>query len=849
MIYLRVGAANMTATVYVNGKRVDDHSGGYAAFAFDITSYVTPGEENLIAISVNNSASLNYAPLSGDFTFFGGITRDVKLLVCDPVHINPIRTVQNSYTRGKIQVTNPGVVIRQSDVSASSATLTIETDLRNAGAEPVEAVVEATIKDAEGNPVKTVSESREIAATDTASSKLITTLTDPHLWNGVADPYLYRVEVAVKVNGQTTDQSIQPLGIRFISVDPDKGFFLNGKSYPLRGIAFHEDKKDKGRALSDADRKETVDLLAETGANYFRLAHYQHGDYTYNYLDSLGIICWTEAPVVDCISAGDKLSQFRANAVQQLYELMYQQYNHPSVCFWGVCNEVTNHPTAGQQPVPFVEWMTAAIELVDTTRFSTLAANYENNENWIPDVFAMNRYQGWYGSTPENFASVMDNLHNNRPDNPVGVSEYGAGANTTQHEYPANQPTPTGHYHPEEYQNLYHEIYLKAINARPYLWGTSIWAGIDFASDSRNEGAQPGINDKGLITHDRKIKKDAYYWYKANWNAKDPVVYITSRRYTKRTSLTVPVKVYSNCEEITLTVNGEVVGKKTSEDRIFLLEEVQMKEGANTIEVSGVFNGETVTDAVTWECTAEAQSVYPAEPAPGEIQINFGTADTEEVEGYWKDSGAAFGDQGHEYQYGWRTDNTANGRDRNKLDDIRYDSFAQMGNAHQRTWSIELPNGDYAVSVACGDIDYIDSYNRVQVNDKVVINFAPGGATKFAVGTDTVSVTDGRLEVTTADNGTNAKINYIHISRVIPVGVDKATAASLDWQCDGTTLRIAYPDAAPRSYSLYDMSGKLLATGRSQKAEIEIPVKDLPSGNYVVKVADAQKGTSIKFYK
>ncbi len=602
-IYLRIGAANMTSTVYVNGQRVGVHNGGYTAFMLDITSYVTLGEENIVTISVNNASTLPYAPLSGDFTFFGGITRTAELVVCAPVHINPIHIIQNDYTRKRLPIANPGVIIRQNNVSSSSADIAIETDLRNALDKATDVKIEAAIKDAAGKAVALMGEIQHIEANDTASSRLTTTLTDPHLWDGKADPYLYHVEVTLRVNGEVTDQSIQPLGIRFFTADPDKGFLLNGKPYPLRGIAFHEDKKDKGRALSDADRKETVDLLAETGANYFRLAHYPHGDFTYNYLDSLGIICWTEIPAVDRIGPSNTLAEFQSNAAQQLYELMYQKFNHPSICFWGVCNEITNTATSGENPVPVIEMLNKVVKSMDTIRLSTLAANYERPENLIPDVYAMNRYQGWYGGSVADFGKVMTNLHNNQPRKRLGVSEYGAGANIKHHEYPASKPTTTGHYHPEEYQNYYHEEYLKAINARPWLWGTSVWAGIDFASDSRDEGAQPGINDKGLITHDRKTKKDAYYWYKANWNTDDPMVYITSRRNTKRSSLNVPVKVYSNCGKVTLTVNGKVISTKTSTDHIFLWENVTMTKGSNLIEVSGILNDTIVMDKVTWECT------------------------------------------------------------------------------------------------------------------------------------------------------------------------------------------------------------------------------------------------------
>ncbi len=854
VVYLRIGAANLSSEVYVNGKRVGAHNGGYATFAFDITSNVMPGAENLIAIKTDNSSSLPYAPLSGDFTFFGGLSRTVSLLVCDPVHINPIKKIRNAYTANTtFNVAYPGVIVRQSDVSEASANVSIETTLRNANANPADVTVEAVIRDAAGNSVAGTTADEHLEAADTCTSKINLTVNNPHLWNGTIDPYLYRVEVTLRTNGTVTDRQVQPLGLRYFRVDGSKGFFLNGKAYPLRGIAFHEDRRNKGRAITDAERKEDIDMLLETGANYFRLTHYQHGDFTYNYLDSLGIVCWTEIPVVDRVGPSSSLSQFRQNATQQLYELICQQFNHPSVCFWGVGNEVTNNPTAGENPTPVIEHLNKAVKALDTSRLTTLAANYERSENLLPDVYAMNRYQGWYNGTTGDFGGSMDALNTKYPDNPVGVSEYGAGANTTQHEYPASKPAAGGHYHPEEYQNLFHEGFLKAIKERPYLWATSIWAGFDFASDSRNEGAQPGINDKGIIAHDHKTKKDAFYWYKANWNTITPFVYITSRRYTKRNSLSVPVKVYSNCGSVSLTVNGMPRGNRTSGDHIFLWENVAMKEGKNTVIVSAVSGGTTVADTVTWECSATS-SLYPEEPPAGQIQINFGTSGTADVAGYWKDDGSAFGDHGHANAYGWDADNTDNARDRGVVSDVRYDSFLHFGTSPQRTWSIALPNGEYLVSVACGDASYTDSFHRVEANGKTIISFAPGGITKFGVGTDTVTVGNGTLKLATASNGNNPKINYVHISLISPAVPDgitspAASASAYSLSFSGDNLLIACPDAQERTYHLYDVGGRSVATGNGSKATLHIPMAGLPAGNYVISISRGNEKTNLKFCK
>lgn len=764
VIYLKIGAANMTTGVFVNGLPAGTHTGGYAAFMFDITDKVRWGRDNVITIKVDNSESIISPPLSADFTFYGGITRDVELLVAEPVHININEFIDNELTVEGSWIAQPGVIIRQSDVSGKSAKVNVLTKLRNASDKQVEANIEVSIKDATGKSVKTMSGKKTIAANSLAESVLETIISKPHLWNGVNDPYLYRVEINVKVDNRLVDQSVQPLGLRNFHVDANDGFFLNGKSYPLRGICLHEEKKDKGRAVSDTDRKEALDLLLETGCNYLRLAHYQHGDFTYHYLDSLGIICWAEIPAVNSVGMNDEQNRtFRKNAVSQMYELLRQQYNHPSVIFWGLSNEI-NYKT-GIDPTPTVRQLNEVVKSEDTYRLTTVAAMYsEKATNWIPDVYANNRYDGWYYNDIADFGTNMDDLHTRYPDAKIGVSEFGVGANINQHEYPAIKPNEGGQYHPEEYQNLFHEEYLKMIDARPYLWGTSIWAGIDFASDGRNEGLQPGINDKGLITFDRSIKKDAFYWLKANWNKKDHFVYISSRRFTERPSLQVPVKVYSNCASVLLKVNGIDQGTKTSGDRIFTWNDIAMAEGENRIEVTGIQGGKEYKDEVIWNCS----DLPPAKEAPeipsGKIQINFEKTSTQTPAGYLKDDGSEFADRGNGYQYGWNVNNTENGRERNTFPEKRYDTFVQMKDNY---WSIELPDNTYSVSVAAGDPDYMDSYHKIEVNGIVVVDFMPKNIlNRFGAGTATVEVTNGKLDIKPAAGSFNVKINFIHITPI-----------------------------------------------------------------------------------
>lgn len=598
-IYLKIGAANMQTKVYVNGTLIGSHIGGYAAFMFDVTKQLKFGKQNDFIIQVNNSDSIVSPPLSADFTFFGGITRNVELIVTNPVHFDINEQINNTFTTKVISVAQSGVLLKQHNVSEKSADLDIILKIKNTGSCSANIVTEITIKDALGRVVKTTTETVNLSGKTNLTIPFKTIKIDnPHLWDGLNDPYLYKVVASLKINGKIVDQSVQPLGLRYFSVDPDKGFFLNGKSYPLRGICLHEEKKNKGRAVSDADRKEALDILMETGCNFLRLAHYQHGDFTYNYLDSLGIICWTEIPAVNSVGDEKQNIAYRKNAVSQMYELMRQKYNHPGVIFWGLCNEIDQQ--AGMNPQVTVQLLNDVVKSEDTYRLSTLAAMYaEKPINWIPDVYSNNRYDGWYSKTIPHFGIAMDELHKKYPLVKIGVSEYGVGANIHQHEYPALKPAEGGQYHPEEYQNLFHEEYLRMINERPFIWESSVWAGFDFASDKRNEGSQPGINDKGLVTFDRSVKKDAFYWLKANWNKKEHFVYITGRRFINRTKPETTIKVYSNCPNVVINLNGIPYQATKLGDYIFLLENVSLMEGENTIETIGMDNGKVQTDKIT----------------------------------------------------------------------------------------------------------------------------------------------------------------------------------------------------------------------------------------------------------
>ena len=587
-IYLRFGAANYATEVFLNGVSVGTHFGGYTAFAFDITSYVRYGVANQLLVKVSNAEGLAIPPLSADFTFFGGLIRGVELIKKDKIHITA-----DDYG-------SAGAFIRQDKVTDDEAALTFTAKVRNTDKKPRKALIVCRIKDREGKVVQEEQQQVTLASSTTTPVSQCFQINHPHLWNGKKDPYLYAAEVEIKVGKEIVDQCRLPLGIRYFSVDPDKGFFLNGKSYPLRGVSLHEERRNRGNAISDTERKEDIDRMLEMGCNYLRLSHYQHGDFTYNYLDSLGIICWTETPVINQIKDTE---EFAVNCENGLRSLIRQQYNHPSIVVWGVSNEINYRK--GPNPVPLIERLNKLVHQEDPIRLSTLAAMFsERPTNFITDVYSNNRYDGWYYNKVEEIGSFADQLHTKYPARCIGFSEYGAGAHPWQQEEGKGKPDIDGDWHPEGFQTYFHEGYLKAIQQRPYLWSTSVWVGYDFASDTRHEGNQPGINDKGLITHDRQIKKDAYYFYKVNWNPA-PMVYICERRFTKRSQPHTVVKLYSNCQKVTLKLNGEEIPLNVGENHIYLSDAVTLKPGKNLVEAIAYHDDKEWKDTVVWYYLSE----------------------------------------------------------------------------------------------------------------------------------------------------------------------------------------------------------------------------------------------------
>jgi beta-galactosidase len=583
--FLQLDAASRVADVYVNGTHLGQHRGGFAAFRFDVTSALKTGD-NVIAVKVDNSAQSDVPPLSADFTFFGGIYRDVHLLTTNDLHVDVL------------DMASPGVYLTPGNVSAASADLQARVRVTNAGVAPAAADVSLAVVDARGILVTRLSGAASVAAGATADVMLAGTIAGPHLWDGRRDPYLYGTFAEVGEGGQVTDVVAQPLGLRSFAVDPSTGFSLNGHPLDLHGVNRHQDRLDMGWAITNTQHDEDMALIVELGATAIRLAHYQHAQHFYDLADQRGLVVWAEMPLVNAITA---TQAFTDNAEQQMTELIRQSYNHPAICFWSIGNEQRTDDTATNA---LLTQLAALVRTEDPSRLSTYAQCCTSDTSGLPthsNVTGYNEYFGWYNGVISDLGPWADGVHAARATTGIAVSEYGAGASIIQH---ADNPTATPastvtspHY--EEYQSLLHEQSWQELQARPFIWGKFIWNMFDFASDGRNEGDTPGRNDKGLVTYDRKTKKDAFFWYKANWST-DPVLYITSRRFNPRPTATIDVKVYSNLDSVTLMVNGTSLGAKTSTNHIFLWPGVALSAGANKVDAAGTQGAVSATDTVTW---------------------------------------------------------------------------------------------------------------------------------------------------------------------------------------------------------------------------------------------------------
>jgi beta-galactosidase len=588
-IYLKLDGANSVADVFVNEHHVGEHRGGYEACVFELTDFVDYGKENVVLVCVSNSHRLDVMPLVGDFNFYGGIYRDASLIVADPVGIS------------LTDCASPGVRLEQDSVSHQHADVTALVTVTNGSGKATPVRVAADLL-ADGKMLQSVSVDVTLPAHADSTLRLPIAIEKPHLWNGRKDPYRYQVRTRVAADGMTEDAVTQPLGLRYYSIDPDKGFFLNGEHLALHGVCRHQDRIERGNALLPEHHEQDAALMAEMGVNAVRLAHYPQSGYFYELMDRYGIIVWAEIPFVGPGGYQDRgfvnTPEFRANGVQQLQEMIRQNFNHPSICFWGLYNELK---TVGDDPTEYLKELNAVAHREDPTRLTTGASclAIDNTLSPVPDLQGWNHYYGWYGGNADGLGVWLDKIHAQYPDYRLGISEYGAGASIYHQQDTIGRVEPTGWWHPENYQTYCHIHNWRALSTRPFVWGSFVWNMFDFGAAHRTEGDRPGINDKGLVTFDRRVRKDAYYFYKANWNKEEPMVYIAARRNRERTNAQTDIMVFSNQPEVELLVNGKSLGKvKTDDLCIAEWHGVALSQGDNRVEAVAGDRKSRVADEV-----------------------------------------------------------------------------------------------------------------------------------------------------------------------------------------------------------------------------------------------------------
>ena len=563
-VWLEFEGAAMVAEVYLNGEKLAEHAGGYSTFRVDLTDHLK--DHNKLAVSVSNARSRTVYPQQADFTFYGGLYREVRLILVPETHF------ALGYHGG------PGLKITPVvDLETRTATVMAE------------AWVEGPAHDAE--VTFTLAGQTQTVPVADGCARADFTIENAHLWDGLNDPYLYTATASLS----SGDAVSARFGCRKFEIDPQKGFLLNGRSYPLRGVSRHQDRKGAGNALTPAMMEEDMAIIKELGANTLRLAHYQHAQYFYDLCDENGLIVWAEIPYITM-----HMHDGRENTLSQMTELIVQNYNHPCIAVWGLSNEITAASAVNEELLENHRALNDLCHKLDTTRPTTMAnvfmLDIDSPILEIPDVNSYNLYFGWYLGELEQNDEFFDEYHAKFPDRCIGFSEYGADAN------PAYQsPTPEKGDYTESYQCVYHEHMLRMIEARPWLWATHVWNLFDFGADGRDEGGKNGENQKGLVTFDRQLKKDAFYLYKAAWNHTDPFVHLCGSRYVDRTEEVTEIKVYSNQNEVSLYLDGKLFATK---------------QGHVVFSFQVPISGEHTIEARAEDCTSVMLVRKVAEPNP-----------------------------------------------------------------------------------------------------------------------------------------------------------------------------------------------------------------------------------------
>jgi beta-galactosidase len=592
--FIRFDGASITAEVFVNSQFVGKHKGAYSAFCYDITSFVYPDSNNIIAVKVNNTFDFDVAPAQPIlFPLYGGLYRPVKIFTTPASCISPL-----DFASSGVYISQPEVTKEFADIDVEILVnykeVTYANGMHDQYNSQDEVTVSAKIFDLDG---KLLDEQDKFIYLKPGDQRVKHNfgIKKPFLWDAKRDPYLYSVLIElIDRNNKVIDKVVQPLGIRYFHVDKEKGLILNGEHYDCYGVTRHQEWEGLGSALSDEHHKQDMAIIEETGANALRLAHYQQANIMYSMCDTNGLVIWAEIPVTPHYRFDN--SDYLANAKQQLIELIKQNYNHPSILFWGLYNEV-------KIPADDLRILNSTAKELDQQRLTTQADCYGLEErHYVTDLVAWNKYYAWYEGSFDDYVNWADTMLNHEKLK-VGISEYGAGGTISQQKENPETPDPfVGKFYPEQYQRIYHEEVWKRIKDRDDLWCKFVWNTFDFSWELVHRGDRPFINHKGLVTHDREVKKDAFYFYKANWSD-EPVLYIASKRNTPRRNKKVDVMVYTNLDKVELFINGKSISKKKMKSDIHKIEwsGISLSQGRNKISVIGSKDVLIYTDKCVWE--------------------------------------------------------------------------------------------------------------------------------------------------------------------------------------------------------------------------------------------------------
>jgi beta-galactosidase len=729
--WLEFDAASRTAEVWLNDVRLGEHRGGFTRFRFNATQALHFGQNNVLVVKTDNtkpsadSSTADTLPIAGDFFVHGGLYRPVRLVFTNSTHFD------------MLDYGGPGVYASSTlSDDLTSAVVDVRAKLVNDRTTDKNVTVYTKIIDHQGNTVAEKKQPLTLSAGEKSESVHPLKISNPTLWHGVENPYLYHLRVEITdADATVLDVIEQNIGIRKIQFDPKRGLLLNNQTYQLKGVSYHQDKEGKGWAVSYEDIQQDVKLLVDMGTNSIRLAHYPHGQPVHELANKYGLILWDEIPLVTSWTYGKdhKIANdaLMANAELQLNEMIKQNFNHPSVALWGVANEVDFGAvvpaflgaTRGNtpDPIPILKSLSDMAKKLDPTRASTLANCCEAREEVkdidipktspVADTVGLNRYYGWYYGVPEDFGPHLDILHAQYPNLPISVSEYGAGGGMSLHtDNVLGGPVDSrGHDQPEEYMSYVHEENWRVIASKPYLFASWIWNGFDFATTVRTEGDSRDINTKGLITYGRNIKKDAYFFYQANWTNK-PMVHITSRRYSQRRYQVTDIRVYSNLASTELWLNGKSLGVKTECPlKICVWENAALNVGDNSVIAKGIDNQTSIQDEISWQLN--------------ESQINS----------YFIDAGALVATSSQQHDYG--SDNFFSGGTTGTFDkpggwgrptvkpEIKQTLDRDLATTYRRgQFSYELPlkNGRYTLRLLLVNPPETESSFAVKANGKKI---------------------------------------------------------------------------------------------------------------------------------